>query len=91
MKVSEEEIGRIATFLGLEENDFIERYTRLRPERNGLALIDQDDGACFFLKDNACSIQSVKPQQCIDFPNKWNFPGWRDICQAIPVPTEKLP
>ena len=33
-------------------------------------------------------INEVKPQQCRDFPNKWNFPGWRQVCEAIPVARE---
>jgi len=86
VRVTEEEVSAIATHLGMEENHFIQNYTRLRPNRGGLALIDREDGACFFLKGNECSIQKVKPQQCKDFPNSWNFPGWRDICEAIEVP-----
>jgi Fe-S-cluster containining protein len=85
--VTEEEIRSIADHLGMEEGRFIQDYTRLRPNRSGLALIDREDGACFFLKGNECSIQSVKPQQCKDFPNYWNFPGWRDVCEAIEVPS----
>jgi hypothetical protein len=30
-------------------------------------------------------VQAVKPQQCRDFPNLWNFPGFEKICRAIPV------
>ncbi|MFZ0435662.1 MAG: YkgJ family cysteine cluster protein [Chthoniobacterales bacterium] len=86
VRVTEEEIRSIAHHLGMEEGRFIQDYTRLRPNRGGLALIDREDGACFFLKGNECSIQSVKPQQCKDFPNSWNFPGWRDVCEAIEVP-----
>jgi len=26
----------------------------------------------------------VKPQQCRDFPNLWNFPGFEETCRAIP-------
>jgi Fe-S-cluster containining protein len=85
--VTEQEINAIANHLDIEEDIFVQQYTRLRPNRGGLALIDQQDGACFFLKGNECSIQSVKPQQCKDFPNAWNFPGWRDICEAIEVPS----
>jgi hypothetical protein len=84
--VSPEEIRAIAVFLKIEEDLFIQQYTRLRPNREGLALIDQEDGACFFLKGNDCSLQTVKPQQCQDFPNGWNFPGWRNVCKAIEVP-----
>lgn len=83
--MTQEEIALIASYLNIEEDKFIQHYTRLRPNREGLALIDQEDGACFFLKGNDCSIQSVKPQQCKDFPNVWNFPGWRDVCEAIEV------
>ena len=85
VKVSEKEIAAISRHLGLEENVFIQQYTRLRSDRRGLSLIDQPDGACIFLDGQDCRIQPVKPQQCRDFPNAWNFPGWRDICMAIEV------
>jgi hypothetical protein len=29
-------------------------------------------------------VQSVKPQQCRDFPNLWKFPGAETSCRAIP-------
>ena len=87
VRVTQEEIKSIAAYMQMDEDAFIQEYTRLRPNRGGLALIDQEDGACFFLKGNDCSIQAVKPQQCKDFPNGWNFPGWRDVCKAIEVTT----
>lgn len=71
--------------MGLDELDFIQNYTRLTPQRNGLALIDRADGSCFFLEGNDCALQPVKPEQCIGFPNRWNFPGWQEICKAIPI------
>ena len=87
VKVSEKEISAISRHLGLEEDDdFIQQYTRLRSDRRGLSLIDQPDGACIFLDGQDCRIQPVKPQQCRDFPNAWNFPGWRDICMETEVP-----
>jgi Fe-S-cluster containining protein len=84
VKVSDAEIAAIAGFLGLEEGEFIQRFTRLRQQRDGLALIDKGNGECFFLEGNDCVINDVKPQQCRDFPNKWNFPGWRQVCEAVP-------
>jgi uncharacterized protein len=84
VKVSDFEIASIAAFLGLEEDDFIQRFTRLRQQRDGLALIDKENGECFFLEGNDCVINDVKPQQCRNFPNKWNFPGWRQVCEAVP-------
>ncbi len=29
--------------------------------------------------------RAVKPQQCRDFPNGWNFPGWRNVCEALEI------
>ena len=88
VKLNNREIAEIAHFVGLPEFDFIQNFTRLRQHRDGLALIDKPDGACIFLEENYCAIQPVKPQQCRDFPNKWNFPGWRLVCEAIALPVE---
>lgn len=86
VRVSDEEIDAIAKFLGLTPREFIERHTELRSGRGGLRLKSRPDGSCIFLEGvNTCVIQSVKPRQCRDFPNKWNFPGWRDQCEAIEV------
>jgi len=84
VKLTEEEIARMAAFLGVSEFDFIQEYTRLRPDRRGLSLQDRPNGECIFLEGRDCRVQPVKPQQCIDFPNKWNFPGFEKICRAIP-------
>lgn len=84
VKLTEAEIARLARFLGLSEYDFIQRFTRLRADRRGLALLDKPSGECIFLDGRDCTVQPVKPQQCIDFPNSWNFPGFEKICQAIP-------
>jgi len=85
VKVSESDIAAISAHLGVSEPDFIESFTRLRPTRDGLALTDQTDGACIFLDGRDCRIQAVKPAQCSGFPNTWNFPGWRDVCEAAEV------
>jgi Fe-S-cluster containining protein len=46
-------------------------------------LQEKPDGECIFLEGNDCTVQSVKPQQCRDFPNLWNFPGFEKTCHAI--------
>jgi Fe-S-cluster containining protein len=84
VKLTEAEIRRIAAFQGLAENEFIQEFTRLRPDRRGLALKDKPNGECVFLEGEECSIQSVKPQQCRDFPNLWNFPDASTQCRAVP-------
>ncbi len=66
------------------EFDFIQEFTRLAANRQGLALKDKPDGSCIFLEGNDCAVQPVKPQQCRDFPNLWNFPGFEKVCRAIP-------
>ena len=83
--VSNEEIGDLADHLGFSEDDFIQCFTRLRPNREGLALIDNEHGECVFLSGQDCLVQPVKPRQCRRFPNEWNQPGWRETCQAVPV------
>jgi len=84
VRVTEDEIIRIAAFLGLSEPDFIQQHTRLQHNRQGLALQEQPGGACLFLQDSLCTIQPVKPQQCRDFPNLWQYPGAERFCRAIP-------
>jgi Fe-S-cluster containining protein len=83
VRLEDSEIPRIAAFLDLTEQEFIHRYTRLRTNRQGLSLIEKADHECIMLDGNACRIHPVKPDQCAGFPNHWNFPGWREICQAV--------
>lgn len=83
VRLTEDEIRRLSAFKQLPEHDFIQQFTRLRPDRRGLALLDKPNGECIFLRDNDCSVQPVKPQQCRDFPNLWSFPGAEKSCQAI--------
>ena len=90
VRLEEDEIGPIARFLELTEEQFIGRYTRLRSNRKGLSLIEKDNHECVMLENHGCRIHPVKPGQCAGFPNKWNFPGWRQVCEAIPVPVEEF-
>jgi Fe-S-cluster containining protein len=84
VRLNDEEITRMTAFKKMSEHDFIQRYTRLRQDWQGLALQDKPNGECIFLEGNDCALQVVKPQQCREFPNLWNFPGFQKICQAIP-------
>ena len=84
VRLTDAEISRLAAFKDLSEFDFIQRYTRLRQDRRCLVLQDKPNGECIFLEGNDCSVQPVKPQQCRDFPNLWNFPGFETICRAVP-------
>ncbi|HSP41854.1 MAG TPA: YkgJ family cysteine cluster protein [Luteolibacter sp.] len=85
VRIEDHEIARIAGFLGIGEDDFIARFTRLRSNRQGLSLIEKENHECVMLDGSSCRIHPVKPAQCAGFPNKWNFPGWRQVCEALPV------
>src|ERR1700753_2810010 len=90
VRLTEMEITNLAAHKQLSEFDFIQKFTRLNAGKNGLALMDKPNGECIFLEGNDCSVQAVKPQQCKDFPNLWNFPGFEKICKAIPRVVEEV-
>lgn len=84
VRVSDAECAAIAGLLGLSLAVFTERFTRLREDRHGLALVELPDGACAFLEGNpaACRIQAAKPQQCRDFPFTWRYEDLERVCPA---------
>lgn len=86
VRISDSDVTEIAAFLGMAEGDFLAKYTRLRTNRQGLSLVEKKNHECVMLEDGACRIHQVKPAQCAGFPNRWNFPGWRELCEAVPVP-----
>ena len=87
VKLQPEEPALIADYLGITPAEFIARYTLLAPDRKSLILTEQSDGSCTFLKGNDCQIHPVKPQQCQDFPLRWNFAGFEKLCRAKRVPS----
>ena len=85
VKVTDAEVDAIAAFLGIPAEEFLERWTELMPDRQGLTLIEKADGSCVFLEEGepaGCRIDPVKPEQCRRFPERWNFPGWEKECGA---------
>jgi Fe-S-cluster containining protein len=85
VRITDAEISRMAVHLCLDEHSFIQRYTRLRGDRQALVLMDKPNGECIFLEGGNCAVQPVKPQQCRDFPNLWNYPGAEQMCRAKPI------
>ncbi len=82
VKITGAEIARLASFFGVSEDEFIQNHTRLQADRKGLALLEKENGECVYLNGQECVIEAVKPQQCRDFPNRWNFPGFEQVCRA---------
>ena len=84
MRVSDVEVARIASFLGMAEETFIADETDLAPDRRGLVLKSRADGACVYLaEDNRCRIHPVKPDKCRTFPYAWTNPDSCEICPGL--------
>ena len=66
------DLPRLAAHLGLIEQEFIDRHTRLAPNRRQLALLDQINGSCAFLEGDRCSVYESRPEQCRTFPFAWS-------------------
>lgn len=63
--ITENEIDNICRFLGLGHNTFIKRYCQMSGDR---PLIAQGlDGYCIFW-DKLCTIHTVKPRMCRNWP-----------------------
>ncbi|MBI5386201.1 MAG: YkgJ family cysteine cluster protein [Verrucomicrobia bacterium] len=91
VRLTDVDLMRLSVLLGLSEPDFIQQYTELAADRRGLVLKDQPDGACVFLKGSDCRVNPMKPQQCAEFPQAWNNPGWERLCKAASAPAISHP
>jgi len=67
----------------MEEQDFIQEYTELMPDRTALTLSSRENHECILFDGRGCRVHPVKPKQCQGFPNSWNFPGWQQVCEAL--------
>ena len=84
VRVSEAEVARIAAFLGMSEEDFIEREAELAHDRKSLILKSLPDGSCAYLtSDNLCRINPVKPDKCRTFPFEWTNPDLDVVCPEM--------
>ncbi|MBO5668131.1 MAG: YkgJ family cysteine cluster protein [Lentisphaeria bacterium] len=85
VKLTDAEVDVIAGFLNIPLADFLENHTVITPDRKHLSLCEKENGECEYLAVDSdglslCLIEKVKPQQCRNFPGKWNFPGWQEKC-----------
>ena len=88
VKLAPGEAEAVAAFLKMNEEEFFASHTRLTPDRRHLSLIEKADGSCEFLTTDetglaCCAIEKVKPVQCREFPERWNFPDWQKHCGAF--------
>lgn len=87
VKLEADEVDAIAAFLDMSVEEFLNKHTRLTPDRQHLSLLEKGNGECEYLitaPDGlpGCAIESVKPRQCRAFPEKWNFPDWQKLCKG---------
>ncbi|MCK5850377.1 MAG: YkgJ family cysteine cluster protein [Kiritimatiellae bacterium] len=83
VRLNDEDIDAISEYLGISVYDFTKSYTRLIRNRQQLTLIERSDGACVFLQeDRTCLVNEVKPRQCRDFPQKWRYDGYEEMCEG---------
>ncbi len=86
--VTDEELERIAEFLGCDVREVRHRYTKRA--RAGRTLIEQENGDCVFYdrQGKACTIYPVRPVQCRTWPfwpgNVANPQAWAATCQICP-------
>ena len=81
--MSHAELEEIAEFLDMPVDELIDKFTTLTHDRQDLTLVEQPNQHCIFLDEAGdCIVYPVRPQQCRDFPNKWNFPGFEKKCNA---------
>ena len=84
VRVGEAEIRRIAEFVGMSEQEFIDHETEIAPDRKGLILKIRPYDACVYLTDdNRCRIHPVKPDKCRTFPFEWTNPDSAEVCPAL--------
>lgn len=95
----EKDVAALATYLGLSEEEFLERYCQ---QEDGWTVVRMDEPACPFLTaDNRCSVYPVRPKQCATWPfweenltrEAWEGPV-QDCCPGIGrgelVPAEEV-
>ncbi len=81
------EADLLAEAMELPAGEFIDKYTHLTADRQCLSLTEKQDGSCIFLlKNNTCEINDLKPAQCRNFPHKWHFSGYEELCRGLSDP-----
>jgi hypothetical protein len=85
--LSEDEVKRLAQRLGMEREQFIERYLE-RTEVNSEKPWQTRTKPCPFLKDNLCSVYEGRPAECSGYPYL-SEPGFigRTIAMLERIPT----
>lgn len=99
--VNQEEIGQLASHLGLSIDEFEQKYVRQVGIRK--SLVEYSNGDCVFFdgQKRKCTVYEARPRQCRTWPF-WNSnirtpEAWAETCQVCPgsgtgnlVPVEQI-
>ncbi len=93
--LSNTDLVHLAEHAKITPREFAEKYTRL--VEGELALTDQPNGDCTFLKDKRCTVYEARPVQCRTFPwwieNLRSIQDWNEAalsCEGINHPDAPL-
>jgi uncharacterized protein len=67
--VTRRDIARLARYLGVTEQAFIEEYTTTSAFEQKEPILRRRDNGCIFLDGNDCTIYGARPDTCRDFPH----------------------
>ncbi|MCO5045882.1 MAG: YkgJ family cysteine cluster protein [Kiritimatiellae bacterium] len=77
---------RIATFLKMDCDVFLERYAY--PFRTGHSLKEKENGDCILYENGRCTIYPVRPTQCRTYPfwpeSVRSEAAWKRTAKACP-------
>jgi Fe-S-cluster containining protein len=96
VRLSDNDIDRLAKHLRLQPGRFVRQYTRtVRGERRPIDAPGSSE--CIFLRSKACSVYEARPTQCRTFPwwreNLRDEESWREAassCEGIDHPAAPL-
>ncbi len=71
----------MAKLLDIDVYEFTEKYCVIQ-DRLNLVLKMGENEDCLFLKNNNCLVYDARPEQCRDFPKKWNTPKSKKYCEG---------
>ncbi len=66
-----DEVDRIAKFLKISKEEFLEKFTKTYA--SFYSLTEQENGDCVFLESGKCEIHEVRPYQCFSYPFWWQL------------------
>jgi len=92
--VTERDIKRLAKYLGITPQQFINEYTTTSAFEQKEPILRRRETGCIFLEGNDCTIYDARPDTCRDFPHlirgagsfesrMWQMPDRATYCPIV--------